>query len=185
MLELKRLAPRNWFKNEEEQQQATLCARRSGQHMDYSPIAHFHREMDRRFEDFFRGFNFPSMGFGREFAPLVQREWLKPTLDIAASEKDYTISVEVPGVDEKDVQLELSDGTLVIKGEKKQAREQKEKNYYKMERSYGSFQRLLSLPEDTELDSIEAVYKHGMLTITIPRKAKAATKSQRIPIYKG
>ena len=95
-----------------------------------SPVRQFHQEIDRMFYNFLRGFNLPSMGFGRESAPLVQSEWLRPTLDIVASDKDYTISVELPGVDEKDVQLELSDDTLVIKGEKKHETEEKEKNYY-------------------------------------------------------
>ncbi len=124
------------------------------------------------------------MGVGGELAPLVQNEWPKPTLDIAASDEEYTISVELPGVDEKDVHLELLDETLVIKGEKKHEKEEKEKNYYQMERSYGSFQRVLSLPEDAEQDGIGAAYKRGILTITIPRKAKAATKSKQIAINK-
>ena len=71
---------------------------------------------------------------------MAQTDWLKPTLDIGASGKEYTISVELPGVDEKEVQLELLNDTLKIKGEKKQQKEEKEKNYYRMERSYGSFQ---------------------------------------------
>jgi HSP20 family protein len=124
------------------------------------------------------------MGFGRELAPLAQSDCLKPTLDVSAGDKECTISVELPGGDEKDIKLELSDDTLMIKGEKKHEKEEKEKNYYRMERSYGSFQRVLSLPEDAEQDGIAAAYKHVILTITIPRKAKAATKSKQISINK-
>lgn len=134
------------------------------------------------FDGFFRGFGLPSMGIGRELAPLAQSEWLKPTLDVAANDKEYIISIELPGVDEKDVHLELSADTLVIKGEKKQEREEKDKNYYRMERSYGSFQRVLSLPEDAEQDGIDAAYKHGILTITIPRKAGPKKESKHIAI---
>lgn len=91
----------------------------------------------------------------------------------------------MPGVDEKDVQLELSDDTLAIKGEKKHETEEKEKNYYKMKHLYGSLQRVLSLPEDAEQGGIAAGYKGGILTITIPRKAKAAEKVKQIPIDRG
>ena len=87
-------------------------------------------------------------------------------------------------MDEIDVALELSDDTLVIKGEKKHEKDRKEQNYYQMERSYGSFQRVLSLPEDAAQDGIAATYKHGILTITIPRKARPATKAKRITINK-
>jgi HSP20 family protein len=70
------------------------------------------------FDDFFRGFGFPAMGFGRNFSALAQSEWLKPTVDIAATEKEYILSVEIPGAEEKDFYLDLSDGTLSIRGEK-------------------------------------------------------------------
>lgn len=183
-MDLKKLAPWNWFRKEEEHQPATLPVQRYGHPRDASPMAQFHQDIDRLFDSFFRGFGFPSMGFGRESAPLAQTDWLKPTLDIAANDKEYAISVELPGVDEKDVELELSDETLIIKGEKKQEKERKEQNYYRMERSYGSFQRVLSLPEDAEQDGIVASYKHGVLTITIPRKARAATKAKQITINK-
>lgn len=184
MMDLKKLAPWNWFKKEEEQQPAALPVQRYGQPHHYTPVARFHQDIDRMFDDFFRGFGFPSMGFGREVAPLSRADWLKPTLDIAAGEKEYTITVELPGVSEKDVQLELVEDTLVIKGEKKQESEEKDKNYYRMERSYGSFQRVLSLPEDAQQDGIGAAYKHGILTITIPRKAKAEPTSRKVIINK-
>lgn len=186
-MDLKKLAPWNWFKKEEEQRGTTLpvTVHREGPSRSYGPMAQFHQELDRMFDNFFRGFGFPSMGFGREHSLSVPEEWLRPTLDIAAGEKEYTISVELPGVDEKDVQLELSDDTLVIKGEKKQEKEEKEKNYYRMERSYGSFQRVLSLPEDAEHEGIGAVYKNGILKITIPRKAAPVKESRQIAIKSG
>ena len=184
-MDLKKLAPWNWFKKEEELQPVTLPVLRSDQLHRESPIAQFHQEIDRMFDSFFRGFGFPSMGLGRGLAPLAPSEWLKPTLDIAAGDKEYVISVELPGVDEKDVQLELSEDTLVIKGEKKQEREEKEKNYYRMERSYGSFRRVLSLPEDAEQDGIAAAYRHGILTIAIPRKVGARKEFKQITIKHG
>lgn len=183
-MELKKLAPWNWFKKEEENQAAALPVQRSGHMHNQNPIAQFHQEVDRMFDSLFRGFGFPTLGFGRDYGPALRSDWFKPTLDIAAGEKDYTISVELPGVDEKDVQLELSDDTLVIKGEKKQEKEEKDKNYYRMERAYGSFQRVLSLPEDAEQDGIAASYKHGILTVVIPRKARTEPKAKQISIRK-
>jgi HSP20 family protein len=128
---------------------------------------------------------YPSIGFGRELTPMAQSDWLKPNLDIGVSDKEYTISIELPGIDEKDVQLELINDTLKIKGEKKQQKEEKEKNYYRMERSYGSFQRTLSLPEDVDQDDIKAVYKNGIMKITIPRKAALKTEAKQIEIKTG
>lgn len=184
-MDLKKLAPWNWFRKEEEQHQTPLPTQRSGELLHYNPILQFHQEIDRMFDTFFRGFGFPSMGSRREFTRPLHNEWLKPTLDIAAGESQYNISVELPGIDEKDVQLELSDDTLVIRGEKRHEKEEKEKDYYRMERSYGSFKRVLSLPEDAEQDGIGAVYKQGILKITIPRKARAATKLKQIAIDQG
>jgi HSP20 family protein len=93
-----------------------------------------------------------------------------------------TVSVELPGVDENEIQIELVNDTLKIKGEKKQQKEEKERNYYRMERSYGSFQRTLSLPEDADQDDIKAVYKNGVMNITIPRKAASKTETKQIEI---
>jgi len=126
-MELKKLAPWNWFKKEEEQQTTMVPVQRAGQVRPVSTLDQFHEEIDRMFDSFFRGLGLPSTGFGRELTPLVQGQWLKPTLDIAAGEKEYTVSVELPGVDEKDIQLELSDDTLVIKGEKKHEKEERKR----------------------------------------------------------
>nr|WP_281357791.1 Hsp20/alpha crystallin family protein [Desulfobacter latus] len=108
---------------------------------------------------------------------------LKPRLDLSATDKEYTVSLEIPGVSEKDVNLELADDTLIIRGEKKQKKEEKKKNFYRLERSYGSFQRTLSLPEDADKDNIKADFKNGVLNITIPRKAlPSGTKAKQIEI---
>jgi HSP20 family protein len=182
-MELKKLVPWNWFKKEDEYHgQSTLPVHRQGYNHFTGPIHQFHREIDRIFDDFFRGFGPPMMGFGRELPMLAQPQWLKPTVDIAASEREYTISVEIPGVEDKDFSLDLSDGTLRIRGEKKLETEEKEKDYYRMERSFGSFQRVVSLPEDVDQDGIDARYANGVLTIKLPRKPKPKTESKKITI---
>jgi HSP20 family molecular chaperone IbpA/predicted peroxiredoxin len=95
---------------------------------------------------------------------------LKPTLDLGATDKAYTVTVEIPGVDEKDIKLEIINDTLAIRGEKKQETEEKDKNFYRLERSYGSFQRVLSLPGDIDQDGVKANFKKGILRVTMPRK---------------
>ena len=107
---------------------------------------------------------------------------LKPTLDIGADDKEYSISIEVPGVEQKDIKLEVANNTLTVSGEKKQEHEEKDKNYYRMERSYGSFQRVLSLPEDANQDNVAATFKNGVLTVTMPRKSLPASNLKQIPI---
>lgn len=185
-MELKKLAPWNWFKKEEEDgRQSIPPVHRIENTRTAHPVYGDRLEIDRLFDEFFRGFGFPSMGFGRAFPSLAQSEWLKPTVDIAATEKEYTIAVEIPGVEEKDFNLELSDGTLRIRGEKRQQREEKESNYYRMERSFGSFQRVVSLPEDVEEEGITARYTKGVLTIRLPRKSRPQAEWRKIPVSSG
>jgi HSP20 family protein len=180
-MDIKKLAPWNWFKKEQEGN--TLPIRRQDTQTQYAdPFTQIRQEIDKVFDSAFKGLGFPSIGLGRELSPMAQTDWLKPTLDIGASDKEYTISVELPGVDENEIQVELGNDTLKIKGEKKQEKEEKERNYYRMERSYGSFQRTLSLPEDADQDDIKAVYKNGVMSITIPRKAASKTEAKQIEV---
>jgi HSP20 family protein len=106
----------------------------------------------------------------------------KPTLDLSATDKEYTLTVEIPGVDEKDVNLEMVNDTLTVRGEKKQEKEEKDKDYYRVERSYGSFQRVLSLPDDVDQQGVKAVFKRGVLTISMPRKALPQPDIRKIEI---
>lgn len=103
-------------------------------------------------------------------------------MDLGATEKEYTVCIETPGVDGKDIQLQITNNTLTIFGEKKQAVEEKKKHYYRVERSYGSFQRVLSLPQDADQDKINAQFKKGVLTITIPRKSLTGSNVKQIQI---
>ena len=117
-----------------------------------------------------------------DFFPRMRAEGLKPTLDIGVTEKEYTITVELPGVEANEVKLELVNDTLKIFGEKKQEKEEKEQNYYRVERSYGSFQRVLSLPEDADQDTINANFKNGVMTITVQRKAAPKPETKQIQV---
>jgi len=107
---------------------------------------------------------------------------LKPILDLGASESEYTVTVEIPGVDEKNLKIEVEKNIMIIRGEKKQEKEEKKKSYYRLERFYGSFQRTLSLPEDADQDGIKATFKQGVLTVTLPRKALPKSDVRQIAI---
>jgi HSP20 family protein len=184
-MDLKKLAPWNWFKKEQEQEQsmANLPVRR--QHLpgrQDHPIAQLHHDIDRLFEGALRGFGFPSWGPVGDLFSRTETDWLKPTLDLAATDTEYTISLELPGVEVDDVKLELVHDTLKISGEKKQEREQKEKDFYRIERSYGSFQRILSLPEDADKENIKAAFKNGIMTVTVPRKTPRQLDVKRIEV---
>jgi HSP20 family protein len=187
-MDMKKLAPWNWFKKEEEEAGSTVPVLRTDSPTEYAagsayhPIFQLHRELDRIFDNAFRFFGLPSFGTGFS-TPFSASGLLKPQLDIGASDKEYSITVEVPGVDEKDVTVEITGNTMTIKGEKRQEKEEKETNYYRLERSYGSFQRVLSLPEDVDLDGVKAAFRNGVLTVTIPRKALPKSEVKQVEIH--
>jgi HSP20 family protein len=130
-------------------------------------------EMDRLFDRFTSGFGmspFPSLRFETSFGIP------SPAMDITEDEAAFKLSVELPGLTEKDIQVSLSGDMLTIKGEKRQEREEKAKNYYLSERSYGEFQRAFILPEGVERENIAAVFANGVLTVTLPKTHQAAPK---------
>ncbi len=181
-LDIKKLAPWNWFKNEEASEAKNLTVRNTTEQY-HSPLISLHKEIDRMFENAFLHFGMPFL-HNKTLAPQFEGAILKPKVDIAVNDKEYLVTVEVPGVEDKDVQLELMNGTLVIKGEKKLESEQNEKGFYRIERSYGSFQRVLTLPEDTDQDNIDAKFKNGVLTITLLRREVSKPKGKLIDIKK-
>lgn len=187
-LELKKLAPWNWFRHEENEA-GTIPAQGSQSLSTYTdhPLVQMHQQVDRLFNNMLRGFGIPGLfdSSGAGLPVLSTSSWLRPSVDIAATDKQYTITIEVPGVEENDVSLELIDDSLIIRGEKKLEKEQKDKEFYRVERSYGSFRRVLSLPEDADRERIEARFKNGVLTIILTRRAQAQTAGRRIEIKKA
>lgn len=183
-MDIKKLAPWNWFKNEEAAEAKNVPVKHAEKDRYYSPLSSLHSEIDRIFDNAFRNFGSPSMNLSKHLMEKPDGILLKPNVDIAASDKEYTITVEVPGVDDENIKLELADGMLIVRGEKKQESEQKERDFYRVERSYGSFQRVLTLPEDTDEDNIGAKFKNGVLIITLPRKEVSTPKGKEIEIKK-
>lgn len=152
------------------------------------PFGNLRREVDRLFDDFEWGsFRTP---FGRSLfnAPFGGGEmtWSKtPAVDIADTPKGYEVTAELPGLDEKNIEVTYADGTLTIKGEKKDEREEKQKDYYVSERSYGSFQRTFAVPDGVDADKIEASFKNGVLTVTLPKTPEAQKSEKKIEIKKA
>ncbi len=109
-------------------------------------------------------------------------EWLAPASEASSNDKAYRIAVELPGVEEKDIEVSVDDGVVTVKGEKRESREEKGETWYFSERQYGSFSRSFRLPADSDPDSIDADLKDGVLTLTVARAAPEVAKTRKIPI---
>ncbi|WP_372743029.1 Hsp20/alpha crystallin family protein, partial [Neptunomonas sp.] len=103
-------------------------------------------------------------------------------LNVSGGDKEYEISIELPGLSEEDIHIDLQGNVLTIQGQKEEVNEDKDKHYYRVERSSGAFQRTLSLPEDADTEGMTATMKNGLLTLSIPRKATQKEAVRRIPI---
>ena len=143
---------------------------------DTDPFMALRREMNRAFDDAFGGFGMPSL-FGR-----VPTGALVPQIDVSESEHAIEVAAELPGIDEKDVEVILADDMLTIRGEKQAEREQKEHDYHLMERSHGAFSRSLRLPFAADPNQVKAAFKNGVLTITVQKPKQVLEKQHRIEI---
>ena len=148
---------------------------------EWRPFDSLRGQMDRLFRDFERGFL--QAPFYRDIDNFLHRDLglaVTPAIDFVEKDNAFEVSAELPGIDAENIDLQLSDGVLTIKGEKTEEKEEKTKDRYVSERRYGSFRRALQLPGNVDADKIEASYKSGVLTITLPKSAGAKDKS--IPI---
>lgn len=183
-MDFKKLAPWNWFKKEDEDREIAVAHRDTPSHFQApdnrrDPFT----AMERLFWE--SGLNekpWSLLTGNLPVTPLADSGLLRPYVDIGASSKEYVITVEIPGVRDSDIKLEISDNTLIIKGEKQQEQKERNRSYYRVERLYGSFQRVLSLPEDADPENVQAIFKNGVLTITILRKDIPRSQSHLIPI---
>ncbi len=144
---------------------------------DDNPVYSLQKEMNTIFDDFFKRSDL--MPFEREPKRFGT---FSPSVDVKDNSKDVTIKAELPGMDEKDIEVSLTEGAITIKGEKKEEKEDKGKNYYRMERSYGSFSRTIPLPTGIDSEKASAVFKKGVLTITIPKTEEAKAKIKKIKV---
>jgi HSP20 family protein len=136
-----------------------------------------HRSLDRLLAD----------AWGGSFAPsLLSETWttgkITPRLDVLDDDKAFRVTVELPGLTDKDVAVTVDDSTLTIRGEKKEEKEKKDKDVYRRERAYGSFRRTIELPGEVDAAKIEAKFKDGVLTIDLPKTKEAQEKIRQIPV---
>jgi HSP20 family protein len=146
----------------------------------FTGLARWDREMERMMEDF----------FGRRWRPSWPERWFgaereeltAPALDLYEEKDDIVIKAELPGIDKNNIEVNLADHTLTIKGEKKKEEEIKEENYYRSERSYGAFMRTLELPKDVHADKVKATFKDGVLEVRLPKTEEAKAKEIKVKV---
>ena len=146
----------------------------------YAPVAHpsfrsfWPAEFDRFFDEAFRGFGLPTTGQeARSFAPRV---------DVTETDEAYTVRADLPGLEEKDIQVSLEEGVLTIQGQHETEKEQDEKGVRWTERAKGSFHRVIQLPAEVDADKVAASYKQGVLTVTLPKRPEPKPEVRSIPI---
>ncbi|GAB4577963.1 MAG: Hsp20/alpha crystallin family protein [Anaerolineales bacterium] len=146
------------------------------------PLLSLQNEMNRLFEDFWRD-PFSMRPFER-LTRMGTTGWgsFNPNVDISETDKEIKLEAELPGLDEKDIEISISEDVLTIKGEKHQESERKDRNYYYAERSYGTFTRQFALPNAVDENKIEATFKKGVLTVTMPKRPEVVEQRKRIAI---
>jgi HSP20 family protein len=159
-----------WGRSSESQ--APSIYREPGQ----NPFLALHREMNRLFDDVFRGFDLPMPVAG----PLGSWSNGWPSVEVTDSDKEVRVTAELPGLEEKDIEILLDDDVLTLRGERRSEMEDKDRRY--SERFYGRFERRIPLGGEVEEDKVEAAFVNGVLTITLPKSARAQTQSKRIEI---
>lgn len=159
-----------------------------------NPIAQLQEEMNRVFENFWSRFArdtstvgstpYPISGFGGIAFGGSGFPWngTTPRADVVETDDGYEVTVELPGLEQKDVEVTLTDDLLTVKGEKKVEREDSKKGYYLSERAYGAFHRAIPLPPGVDSDKAEAVFRNGVLTVKLPQSAEAKARVRRIDV---
>jgi HSP20 family protein len=152
----------------------------------WRPLESLRSEVDRLFDDFGRDFGrHPFRRSAFDIEPFWRREltWAAtPAVDIAEKDNAYEVTAELPGLDEKNIEVKVVNGDLTIKGEKQEEKEEKKKDYYLRERHFGSFERRFSVPEGVDADKIEASFKKGVLMVTLPKKPEAQKPEKKIEV---
>jgi HSP20 family protein len=141
-----------------------------------APLNRLRDEIDQLFEDF--SFARPS----RSAFPFTAPAALSPAMELAAKDGGYELSVELPGLDEKDIDIEFADGILTVSGEKREESEKKDNGYLLSERRYGSFRRQLTLPSDVDPETIAATFEQGVLKLAMKKDKQAEVRAKKIKI---
>jgi HSP20 family protein len=146
------------------------------------PFLTLHREVNRLFDDMFRGLDAPSFGRFPSLSASPRSGWFTgwPNVEVSETDKEIRVTAEVPGLEEKDVEVLLDDDVLTVRGERKSEIEDKERQF--SERFYGRFERRIPLGAEVEDDKVQASFKNGMLTVTLPKTEQARSRAKRIAI---
>ena len=148
---------------------------------DEEKFLDFRSQMNRLFDDFFEG----SFGLSPFLGDPTLTRNVIPRLDVSETEKEITISAELPGMEPEDIHISLDRNALTISGEKRAEKEEKGERYYRVERSYGSFNRSIPLPKEVDANKIDATFKRGVLRVKLPKSKTAQEESKRITINSG
>jgi len=144
----------------------------------FMDLARWERDMERMMEDFFgRRPRWPERWFGNR-----ELEITAPAVDVFEEKDEIVVKAELPGMNKENIEVNLTDHHLTIKGEKKKEAEVKEENYYRAERSYGSFLRTLELPKDVHADKVKASFKNGILEVRLPKTEEAKAKEIKVKV---
>ena len=146
----------------------------------FMDLTRWERDMDQMMDDF----------FGRRFRPWRPDRWFRPddleirgpAIDLFEEKDEIVVKAELPGMAKENIEVNLTDHTLTIKGEKKKEEEIKEENYFRAERAYGSFLRTLELPADVHADKVKASFKNGILEVRLPKTEEAKTKEVKVKV---
>lgn len=147
------------------------------------PFETLRHGIDRVFDEFRHGSAFDA--FPSFFGELRGWDVHLPRIDVAETDDEIQVSADLPGVDEKDVEVSIGDHSLTIRGEKSVESEEKKRNYHIKERAYGSFQRVVMLPEGVKTDDVKATFKKGVLTVAIPKTREAKVGVRKITVQAG
>lgn len=139
------------------------------------PVTSLQREMNHLFDDFL------NRGWLAVEPFRGMKDWV-PALDISETEEAVVVKAELPGLEQKDVEVTLSGDLLTIKGEKKEEKEEKSRHFHRVERSYGSFERNIQLPTDVKADKVKASFKNGVLVVELPKAEQTKSKSVKINV---
>jgi HSP20 family protein len=144
------------------------------QRRELAPLQALQQEVDRLFNEFFDQ---------SSWFPMERRHSFNPRINVTERENEFEVTAELPGIEEKDIDLTMERDTLTIKGEKKVETEEKGSNFYRLERSHGQFCRTIPLPLDVvDQDDVSAIFKNGVLTVTLPKREEVQQISKRISV---
>jgi HSP20 family protein len=165
-----KLLPSKWQKESQEEKQKQDQLEKSEK---YITPRDFFESFQKSIDEFFEDFGYPDFFRERTFYPKV---------DVSEKDNEVVIKADVPGIEEKDLDVSITKDAVIIQGEKKYEHEEKSSNFYKKERSYGSFRRVIPLPVEIDESKAEATYKNGVITIRLPKSQNAIKNVKKIPI---